>query len=168
MASVIDLNLKPEPKTLRHFGWIALVGFSFVAALAWYEKLIFSFGLGDARPIVAGGFAALAGISAFFSLVYPKANWPIYVGLAILTFPIGFVLSYLIMGTLFYLIITPVPLGFRPRWESRQYSNAHPCGHPLGQHPHHHLNRHRQRRSDCYRYGHHHRPPAAHRQCGTR
>ena len=113
MASVIDLNLKPEAKTLRQFGWIALVGFGFVAALAWYEKLIFSFGLGDARPIVAGGFAALAGISAFFSLVYPKANWPIYVGLAILTFPIGFVLSYLIMATLFYLIITPVGLLLR-------------------------------------------------------
>jgi hypothetical protein len=84
-----------------------------VAAIAWFEVMIFAFGLGEARPIVTGAFAALAGLSALFSLVYPKANLPIYLGLTIVSYPIGFVLSYVIMGTLFYLLITPVAIFFK-------------------------------------------------------
>ncbi len=110
MSKMIDINLRPDVKTLRQFGFIALVGFAFLAAIAWYEVLIFAFGLGEARPLVAGAFAALAGLSLLLSLVYPKANLPIYLGLTIVAFPIGFVLSYVIMGTLFYLMITPVGL----------------------------------------------------------
>ncbi len=110
---MIEIDWRPDETTLRQFGWIALVGFSFLAALAWFEWLIFSFGLGAARPLVAGGFAALAIVSAVFSLVAPRANWPIYVGLTVLAYPIGFVLSYLIMGFLFFGMITPLGLFFR-------------------------------------------------------
>lgn len=113
MSKMIEMNLRPDAATLRQFGWIALVGFGFLATIAWNEWLVFAFGLGDARPIVAGAFAALAGLSALFSLVYPKANLPIYVGLTLIAFPIGFVLSYVIMGTLFYGMITPVGLLFK-------------------------------------------------------
>ena len=38
---------------------------------------------------------------------------PIYVGLTVLAYPIGFVLSYLIMGFLFFVMITPLGLFFR-------------------------------------------------------
>ena len=60
----------------------------------------------------AAGFAAAGVLAAVFSLVAPKANRPIYVALAVIALPIGFVLSYVIMGTLFYLLITPVGLVF--------------------------------------------------------
>ena len=114
MSKMIELNLSPDEKTLRHFGWIALGGFAFVAAIAHFEVLIFAFGLSETvKPIVVGVFAGLGGLAALFSLVYPKANLPIYVGLAVLSYPIGFVLSYLIMGTLFYVLITPVALFFK-------------------------------------------------------
>ena len=113
MSKLITLDMNPDARTLRQFGFIAFFGFGFVAALAWFELLVFAFGLGAARPIVAGAFAALAVISALLSLVYPKANLPIYLGLTIVAYPIGFVLSYVIMGTLFYLLITPVGLLFK-------------------------------------------------------
>lgn len=113
MSKMIEIDWRPDERTLRQFGGIALFGFSFLAALAWWELLIFSIGLGEARPIVAGAFAALAGLSAFFSLVAPRANLPIYLGLTILSYPIGFVLSYLIMGFLFFVMITPLGLFFR-------------------------------------------------------
>ena len=113
MSKMIEIDWRPDDRTLRQFGWIALVGFSGLAGLAWWERLIFSFGLGDARPIVAAGFAGLAVLTALFSLVAPRANLPIYVGLTVLTYPIGFVLSYLIMGFLFYGMITPFGLFFR-------------------------------------------------------
>ena len=113
MSKMIEINLRPDEKTLRQFGFIAFFGFGFVAAIAWYEALVFSFGLGEARPIVAGGFAGLGVLALLLGLVWPKANLPIYVGLTIVAYPIGFVLSYVIMGTLFFLLITPVGLFFK-------------------------------------------------------
>ena len=113
MAQMIEINLNPDDKTLRQFGWIALVGFGFIAAIAWFEKLIFAFGLGDARQFVAGVFACLALYSVLFALVWPRGNIPIYVSLGILSYPIGFVLSHVIMGSLFYLLISPIGIIFR-------------------------------------------------------
>ena len=113
MSKMIEIDWRPDDRTLRQFGFIALFGFSFLAAIAWFEVLVFSFGLGAARPIVAGSFAALATLSTIFSLVAPRANLPIYVGLTVLAYPIGFVLSYLIMGLLFFGMITPLGLVFR-------------------------------------------------------
>ena len=43
----------------------------------------------------------------------PRANLPIFVGLTILAYPIGFVVSYFIMGLLFFGMITPLGLLFR-------------------------------------------------------
>ena len=113
MSKMIEIDWHPDDRVLRQFGIIALFGFSFLAAIAWWELLIFSGGLGEARPIVTGVFGGLAGLSAFFSLVAPRANLPIYLGLTILSYPIGFVLSYVIMGFLFFVMLTPVGLFFR-------------------------------------------------------
>ncbi len=113
MSKMIEINLNPDERILRQFGWIALVGFSFVALLAWQEWLIFAGGLGDSRETVAASFVGLGVLSAFFSLVFPKANRPIYVLLTLLSYPIGFVLSYVIMGLLFFGMITPFALFFK-------------------------------------------------------
>jgi hypothetical protein len=113
MSKMIEIDWRPDDRTLRHFGFIALFGFSFLAAIAWFEVLVFSFGLGTWRAPVAVGFAALAAVCALFSLIAPRANWPIYLGLTILAYPIGFVLSYVIMGFLFFGMITPLGLFFR-------------------------------------------------------
>lgn len=113
MSKMIEINLRPDERTLRHFGWIALCGFSLLAMTAWFEVFLFAAGLGGARETVVGAFAGLAGFSAVASVFYPKANLPIYLGLTLLSYPIGFVLSYVIMATLFYLVISPVGLFFR-------------------------------------------------------
>ena len=113
MSDMIEINLRPEPRTLRQFGFIALVGFGLLAAFAWGEWFIFAIGLGEARLAVTAVLGGLALVSGLFSLVYPKANLPIYVGLTLVSYPIGFVLSYVIMGTLFYGLITPVGLLFK-------------------------------------------------------
>jgi len=113
MSRMVELNLRPDARTLRQFGWIALGGFGLLALLAWNGWLVFAH-LGEGvRAPVAAALAALAGGSAFFSLVFPKANLPVYLGLTILAFPIGFVLSYLIMATLFYVVIAPIGLLLR-------------------------------------------------------
>jgi MFS family permease len=113
MSKLVEINFNPDTKTLRQFGVIAFVGFGILAALAYYEKLIFSFGLGEARMPVVTTFVALGTIAALLSLVAPRANRVLYVGLTLLAFPIGFVLSYVIMGTLYFLIIGPIAVLFR-------------------------------------------------------
>ena len=113
MSKLIDLNLRPDEETLRQFGWIALAGFGFLALIAWFEWLIFGFGLGAGRAWVAGFFAVLAGLSALFSLLFPRANWPIYVGLSVVAFPIGLVVAYVILALLFFVLITPLGLAFK-------------------------------------------------------
>jgi hypothetical protein len=113
MANMIQINLEPDEITLRQFGWIAVGGFGFLAFLAWNEWLIFGMGLGEWRGGIAGAFVLLAALAGAFSLVYPKANLPIYLGLTIVAYPIGFVLSYVILGSIFYVMLAPVGLFFR-------------------------------------------------------
>jgi len=108
MAKMIEIDFDPDERTLRQFGWIALAGFGLLAALAWFEKLMFAGGLGDARAPVAAGLLAVGVLAAGIGLVHPKANRFLFVGLALLAFPIGFVLSYAILTTLFFLIIAPI------------------------------------------------------------
>lgn len=107
MARMIEMNLKPDAKTLRQFGFIAVGGFGFVAAIAHFDLLIFAAGLGAAKPYVVNTFIGLAAYSGAFALIFPKAVLPVYLGLTIATYPIGFVLSHVIMGTLFFGMLTP-------------------------------------------------------------
>ena len=60
MPQMIEINLRPDERTLRQFGFIAVAGFAGLAAIAWFEVLIFSFGLGVAREPLAIAFAAVA------------------------------------------------------------------------------------------------------------
>ena len=108
MANMVEINFRPDERTLRQFGWIALCGFGLLALCAWNGWLVFRHGLGAWREAVTLGLAVLGALSALFSLVFPKANAPLFVGLSIVAFPIGFVLSYVIMATLFYVVIAPV------------------------------------------------------------
>ncbi len=110
---MLDIDLRPDDRRLRQFGFIALAGFGALATMAWFERLVFAFGLGEARLPVAGVLAGLGLLSALLSLVCPRANRPLYVGLTLLALPVGYVVSYLLMGVLFYLLITPVGLFFK-------------------------------------------------------
>ena len=111
--SLVQIDLRPDTKTLRQFGFIALAGFTLLAFLAWREALVFSIGLGGAREPLALAFVAVGVVAAFFSAVAPAANRPLYVGLTLLALPIGFVLSYVILTLLFYAIIAPIGLILR-------------------------------------------------------
>lgn len=113
MNQMVELNFNPDTDTLRRFGFIALGGFGLLAVLAYTESLLFAFGLGGARTTVAGALAGVGVVSAFLSIVAPRANRAVFVGLSVLTFPIGFVVSHVIMGILFFLVITPIAIVFR-------------------------------------------------------
>lgn len=112
--AVFDLNLKPSDRMLRQFGWIALAGFVLIALLKRFQLGW----LGRTLGAVDGSWLelTLVGVgvlSALFAVVYPRANRPLYLLLLVVTAPIGLVVSYLLMGVLFYLIVTPTGLVMR-------------------------------------------------------
>lgn len=113
MSKMVELDWNPSVRTLRQFGYVALAGFGGLSVAAWTERFVFSFGLGAGRTAVAGSLAALAVLCLLFSWVYPRGNRPFFVGLGLLTYPIGFVLSYAIMGTLYFAVIAPLAVFFR-------------------------------------------------------
>src|SRR5262245_29692201 len=113
MSKMVEINFRPDERTLRQFGWIALAGFGLFALLAWNQWLVFRHLPEGARAAVTFTMLGLGALTALFSLVFPRANAPLFVGLSVVAFPIGFVLSYVIMATLFYVVITPVGLVMR-------------------------------------------------------
>ena len=109
---MIELELRPDRRRLRQFGWLALVVFGLLAGWAAWRGHVLGFELGDSSPVPVV-FGVLAGVSGLFSLVWPTGNRALYTTMTLVAWPIGTVVSYTIMLILFYVVLTPVGLVFR-------------------------------------------------------
>lgn len=112
-VKLLDVNLNPNDKTLFRFGFVALAVFGLLGGWVLWRRSVWGFDLAGSSAGVAYALWTVGGLSAFFSLTAPRLNRFLYRGLIVATFPIGFVLSYLFLGIIFYAIITPVGLLFR-------------------------------------------------------
>jgi hypothetical protein len=112
MSHLIKLNLDPDRATLRGFGFVALLAFAALALCAWQRALMFA-ALPDSANWVAPLLAAVGACSALCSVVAPRANRPLYVTLSLLGYPVGLLLSHLIMALLFFGLLAPIALLFR-------------------------------------------------------
>lgn len=110
---LLELNLHPDRRTLRQFGFIAFALFGLLGAMIFWKGHFLGFDLGAAARPTAYAIWALGLISALFSLIAPTFNRFLFVGLIVVTSPIGFVLSYILMGLIFFVVFTPVGLFFR-------------------------------------------------------
>jgi len=102
---MIAIQWKPERKQLRQFAGIwfpafcALVGWSVARKTGhWHE--------------VEVGWV-IAGVISIAGLVFPPIIRPVFVGLILATFPIGWVVSQVLLGAIFYGIVTPLGLILR-------------------------------------------------------
>jgi hypothetical protein len=111
--ALIKLNLTPTTKELRQFGFIAFGAFGLLGALLYWHLVPLWRVFGAATPDVAYAVWALGALSAILSMVAPRLNRPLFVGLSVVAYPIGVVMSYVIMGGFFFLIVTPLGLIFR-------------------------------------------------------
>ena len=102
--AVIEINKNPTRRDLAIFGLLLLLFTGLVGA-----GLYFRAGAHEAARIV---WMTGAGLVLLFFAV-PKVQRPIYLGWIYATFPIGFVLSHLILGAVFYLVFTPLGLLMR-------------------------------------------------------
>ena len=99
-----DIPFSPSPRMLREFAAIWLVFFGGMAA--WQ-------GLVRGRTGVALALAALAVVVGGIGLARPGFVRPIFVGWMVLAFPIGWTVSLLLLGLVYYGLFLPIGLVFR-------------------------------------------------------
>lgn len=101
---VIEINKNPSRRDLMVFGLLLLAFTAIVGALFYWR----SHAPGVARVVWIAG----AAITALFFAV-PPLRKPIFFGWSYVTFPIGFVLSHVILGLVYFVVFTFVGLVLR-------------------------------------------------------
>jgi hypothetical protein len=101
--SLIRINRNPSGASLRLFSaaWILFGGWG--GYMAWRVG----------ATTLADTIWATVAITGIAGLVSPPSIRPIFIGLSIAAFPIGFVVSHVILGVVFYLVMTPIGLCMR-------------------------------------------------------
>lgn len=107
------INLHPTNRQLRQFGFIALVAFGVLGVLVRWKGGLFGINFGSAAPLVGYLLWALGAISALLSLVFPAGNRFLFVALTVISYPIGYVVSFALMAVFFYGVVTVVAMVFR-------------------------------------------------------
>jgi hypothetical protein len=59
------------------------------------------------------GWSIAAGVVAFAGLVWPAAARPLYLTLTVVSLPIGWLVSHILLRVIYYLVLTPVALVLR-------------------------------------------------------
>ena len=97
-----QLPLRPSARILRQFSGAWLVVFGVFAALQF-------------RADHATNAAVLTAVAALglIGLLHPPLMRWIFVAASVAAFPIGWVATHLILGILFYIVLTPLALFFR-------------------------------------------------------
>lgn len=103
--SMIEINWHPKRKELRNFGIIALIALALISLLLYLLK-----GLGIQWIAILNSL----GLTIFLSsIISAKLTRMIYLGLTLVTLPIGWVVSFLLLAIFYFLLITPLALIFR-------------------------------------------------------
>jgi hypothetical protein len=103
--SLIEMDWNPGRRQLRVFGLSALVA---SIVLAGVFVLLWGLAIVSAIVALAAGTAIL-----LCTLVWPRAARIIYVTLSAVGLPIGFVMSFVLLGAFYFLLLTPLALLFR-------------------------------------------------------
>jgi hypothetical protein len=99
--TLLRLNTDPSPQQLRAFAllWLGLLA----AAAGWLAT--------------RGASHATVGVTAIVAVAIPLAGWAfprllraVFVGLSYATYPIGLVVSAVLLGAVYYLVLTPIGL----------------------------------------------------------
>jgi len=97
MTQAIQWN--PPARTLRQFGWLCAIVFG-----GWGIKLLVT-----AEVSSAGcGLVAVGLTAGLLGTLHPEFLRPVFVGWMILVFPIGWIVSHLLLELLFFGVFMPV------------------------------------------------------------
>ncbi|HLZ54979.1 MAG TPA: hypothetical protein VKS19_10905 [Verrucomicrobiae bacterium] len=108
------LPVKPTSRVLRQFAAAWLVFFLAVAAQQMFLR---------SRATAAGVLGAIA-LIGLIGLVKPSAVRWLFVGATVAAFPIGWVMTQVVLAVMFYGVLTPLALVFR--WRGRDELQLRP------------------------------------------
>jgi hypothetical protein len=102
---MIQVNRNPSAATLRQFAWIVLPGFvALFGALLWWRS-------GNlANAAIAWGIGTVVALAA---VARREVARQLFVGLQVVTYPIGLVVSIVVLAFLFYAVFTPLAVIMR-------------------------------------------------------
>src|SRR3989442_10386923 len=98
-----DIPFQPAPRTLRQFAAAWLVFFLVLARYQYFTRGHHTAGF------VLGGAALVVGT---LGLIKPGAVRWIFIGWMVLAFPIGWLVSQVLLAVLFFLVLTPLAVMF--------------------------------------------------------
>lgn len=102
--SVVSINRNPDPATLRQFSEAGMFVLGMVLAPL-------SLARGSVRLALVWWIAAV--LLRVVGVARPGALRPLFIGLSLATWPIGWVVSHAALAVTYYLVITPLALVFR-------------------------------------------------------
>ncbi len=102
--ALIAINKNPSRKELLWFGAIFALFFGVIGAL-----LLWKF---DARTAAYVIWAAAGAVTVLYYII-PPVRRPLYLGWLYAAFPIGWVVTHLLLAIVFYLVFTPIGLIMR-------------------------------------------------------
>ena len=101
---MIAVNLNPDRRTLRIFAGVWLAFFALAGGWIWWRHGSAAWGIGVWAAALPPGLLGL--------FVAPVMR-VLYVGMSLLTYPIGWLLSRVVLAAVFYLTVTPIGLAMR-------------------------------------------------------
>ena len=102
---LVEINWNPKSKQLQNFGRIALVATIVISLLLYILK-----GVSIQGVLIIIAFGIITFIVSLISLRLTKM---IYLGMVLLTLPIGFTVSFVLLAGFYFFLITPLGLFFR-------------------------------------------------------
>jgi len=101
---MMEINWNPSRKELRQFGFLCLAFFGGLAAYNWYHGgVTLAVELLTAAALIGGVLGAVA----------PQLLKYVFVGWIVAVFPIGWTVSHLLLGFIYFFILTPIGLLLR-------------------------------------------------------
>lgn len=102
--AMMEINWNPSRKELRQFGFLCLLFFGGIAAWKWsHDGVTLAVQLLAAAAIAGGTLGAVA----------PQALKYVFVGWIVAVFPIGWTISHLLLGFIYFFVLTPIGLVIR-------------------------------------------------------
>ncbi len=102
--AVIEMNWRPSPRELRVFAVVQLVA---AAVIAWllHRRL--------GWDTAAIGLIGTSLIALVVGMASPSVLRPLFVGWMLAAFPLGWVMSHVMLATVYYIVLTPIGLLLR-------------------------------------------------------
>jgi len=112
--AIVTINWKPDRKRLRWFGGAAFVVFAVAGGWTFLRHSLAGVAMTpDAANLAAGALGGLAVLCGILAIASPAALKPLFLGLSVIGWPIGWLASHVALALVYYAVLTPIGVAMR-------------------------------------------------------